>query len=142
MRDSIGTARKAERQLTATALNRVLRSSLGLNLLKGYWGFNSMKEHIRIAGDFALSLAERTYIDPDGPLIWFNALFPPELVAALGVVPFYPEIVSALTANVGLDQSSLARASDAHYPLDLLHLPPECRWPGAAGSLPGGCRLR
>jgi benzoyl-CoA reductase/2-hydroxyglutaryl-CoA dehydratase subunit BcrC/BadD/HgdB len=111
--------RKGERQLTATLLKRVLRSSMGLNLLKGYWGFNSMKEHIRIGGEFALNLAQRTYINPDAPIVWFNALFPAELVSALDVVPFYPEIVSAMTANVGLSPSSLARASDAHYPLDL-----------------------
>jgi benzoyl-CoA reductase/2-hydroxyglutaryl-CoA dehydratase subunit BcrC/BadD/HgdB len=113
------TTQKGQRKLTAAVLKRVLRSSLGLNLLKGYWGFNSMQQHIRAAGDFALNLAERTYIDPDGPLVWFNALFPPELIAALGVVPFYPEIVSAMTSNVGLGPSSLALASDANYPLDL-----------------------
>jgi benzoyl-CoA reductase/2-hydroxyglutaryl-CoA dehydratase subunit BcrC/BadD/HgdB len=112
-------ARKAERKLTAAVLKRVLQSPLGLNLLKGYWGFNSMHPHIKAAGEFALNLAERTYINPDGPLVWFNALFPPELVAALGVVPFYPEIVSAMTANVGLGPDCLTRASDANYPLDL-----------------------
>jgi benzoyl-CoA reductase/2-hydroxyglutaryl-CoA dehydratase subunit BcrC/BadD/HgdB len=110
---------KAERKLTAAILKRVLRSPLGLNLLKGYWGFNSMKEHIRIGGGFALDLAQRTYINPDAPIVWFNALFPPELVWALRVIPFYPEIVSSMGANVGLGPSSLAQASDAHYPLDI-----------------------
>jgi benzoyl-CoA reductase/2-hydroxyglutaryl-CoA dehydratase subunit BcrC/BadD/HgdB len=108
-----------ERRLTAAILKRVLRSPLGLNLLKGYWGFNSLKEHIRIGGEFALDLAQRTYIEPDGPIVWCNAMFPPELVWALGFVPFYPEIVSSMAASVGLSPSSLARASDAHYPMDI-----------------------
>jgi benzoyl-CoA reductase/2-hydroxyglutaryl-CoA dehydratase subunit BcrC/BadD/HgdB len=106
-------------RLTAPILKRVLRSPLGLNLLKGFWGFNSLHEHIRIAGDFALDLARRTYVNPDAPVVWFNGLFPPELVWGLGVIPFYPEIVSAMAASVGLSPSSLARASDAHYPLDI-----------------------
>jgi benzoyl-CoA reductase/2-hydroxyglutaryl-CoA dehydratase subunit BcrC/BadD/HgdB len=110
---------KGERKLTAAILKRVLRSPLGLNLLKGYWGFNSLKEHIRIGGQFALDLAQRTYINPDAPIVWFNALFPPELVWALDVIPFYPEIVSSMGANVGLGPSSLAQASDAHYPMDI-----------------------
>jgi benzoyl-CoA reductase/2-hydroxyglutaryl-CoA dehydratase subunit BcrC/BadD/HgdB len=110
---------KSERKLTAAILKRVLRSPLGLNLLKGYWGFNSMKEHIRVGGAFALDLAQRTYINPDAPIVWFNALFPPELVWALGVIPFYPEIVSSMGANVGLGPASLAQASDAHYPMDI-----------------------
>jgi benzoyl-CoA reductase/2-hydroxyglutaryl-CoA dehydratase subunit BcrC/BadD/HgdB len=113
------TSSKSERQLTAAILKRVLRSPLGLNLLKGFWGFNSLKEHIRIGGEFALNLAQRTYINPDAPIVWFNALFPPELVWALGVIPFYPEIVSSMGANVGLGPSSLARASDEHYPMDI-----------------------
>jgi benzoyl-CoA reductase/2-hydroxyglutaryl-CoA dehydratase subunit BcrC/BadD/HgdB len=92
---------------------------MGLNLLKGYWGFDSLKEHIRIGGEFALNLAQRTYISPDAPVVWFNALFPPELVWGLGVIPFYPEIVSGMGASVGLGPSSLAAASDAHYPMDI-----------------------
>jgi benzoyl-CoA reductase/2-hydroxyglutaryl-CoA dehydratase subunit BcrC/BadD/HgdB len=108
-----------ERRLTTAILKRVLRSPLGLNLLKGYWGFNSLKPHIRIGGGFALDLAQRTYINPSAPVVWFNALFPPELVWALGVIPFYPEIVSSMAANVGLGPSSLAQASDAHYPIDI-----------------------
>ena len=115
----IRAERGDERQLTAAMLSRVLRSRMGLNLLKGYWGFNSLKEHIRIGGEFALSLAQRTYIDPDAPVVWFNALFPPELVWGLGVIPFYPEIVSGMGANAGLGPSCLAQASDAHYPMDI-----------------------
>jgi benzoyl-CoA reductase/2-hydroxyglutaryl-CoA dehydratase subunit BcrC/BadD/HgdB len=110
---------REERELTAAILERVLRSSMGLNLLKGYWGFNSLQEHIRVGGEFALSLAQRTYIKPDGPLVWFNALFPPELIWGLGLIPFYPEIVSAMTASIGLGPASLAQASDAHYPMDI-----------------------
>ncbi len=115
----IRTGQREERRLTAAMLRRVLRSPMGLNLLKGYWGFNSLKEHIRIGGQFALNLAQRTYINPDAPVVWFNALFPPELVWGLGVIPFYPEIVSGMTANVGLGPSCLAQASDAHYPMDI-----------------------
>lgn len=111
--------RRGERELTAAMLKRVLRSKMGLNLLKGYWGFNSMKEHIRIGGEFALNLAQRTYMKPDAPLVWFNALFPPELIWGLGLIPFYPEIVSGMAANVGLGPASLAQASDAHYPMDI-----------------------
>lgn len=111
--------KRGERELTAAILKRVLRSSLGLNLLKGYWGFNSMKEHIKIGGEFALNLAQRIYIKPDAPLVWFNALFPPELFWGLGLIPFHPEIVSAMGANVGLGPPSLAQASDAHYPIDI-----------------------
>jgi benzoyl-CoA reductase/2-hydroxyglutaryl-CoA dehydratase subunit BcrC/BadD/HgdB len=113
------SGQKKGSRLTAPVLKRVLRSPLGLNLLKGYWGFHSLHEHIRIGGDFALNLAQRTYVNPDAPVVWFNAVFPPELVWALGVIPFYPEIVSGMAANVGLSPSSLARASDAHYPLDI-----------------------
>ncbi len=115
----IRTETREKRRLTATMLGRVLRSPMGLNLLKGYWGFNSMKEHIQIGGQFALNLAQRTYINPDAPVVWFNALFPPELVWGLGVIPFYPEIVSGMAANVGLGPSCLAQASDAHYPMDI-----------------------
>ncbi len=108
-----------QRQLTAPMLKRVLRSRLGLNLLKGYWGFESMQQHIRIGGEFAINLAQRIFIEPDAPLIWFNVLFPPELIWGLGVIPFYPEIVSAMAATVGLGPASLAQASDAHYPIDI-----------------------
>lgn len=110
---------KQKKELTAAILKRVLRSRLGLSLLKGYWGFDSMNEHIRVAGQFALNLAQRTYIQPDAPLVSFNALFPPELIWGLGLIPFYPEIVSAMAANVGLGPASLAQASEAHYPTDI-----------------------
>ena len=113
------TGRKEERKLTAAILKRILRSPMGISLLKGYWGFDSLNEHIRIGGEFALNLAQRAYINPDAPVVHFNAVFPPELVWALGVIPFYPEIVSGMAANVGLSPASLAQASDAHYPLDI-----------------------
>jgi benzoyl-CoA reductase/2-hydroxyglutaryl-CoA dehydratase subunit BcrC/BadD/HgdB len=110
---------KVERKLTAPILKRILRSPIGLRVLKGYWGFQSLPEHVKTGAEFALNLAQRTYVHPDAPVVWVNGLFPPELIWGLGVIPFYPEIVSAMTANVGLSGPSLARASDAHYPLDI-----------------------
>lgn len=130
--------KRRERELTAPTLKRVLRSRMGLSLLKGYWGFNSMKEHIRIGGQFALNLAQRTYIKPDAPLVWFNALFPSELIWGLGLIPFYPELVSAMAANVGLGPASLAQASDAHYPLDICTFHRNAAGLGLQGLFPEG----
>ncbi len=107
-------------RLTVRIGRRLLRSRLLMSLIKRAAGSpSSLAEHDRVALQFQLDLIKSAYPGSGDRVVWANAFIPSELIWALGLVPFYPEIASAIGASLGLSSKSLARATEAHYPVDL-----------------------
>jgi len=116
--------RKPRRHLENLKLGigkRLLRSGLAIGLVKRTFAgqFSSAKAHEQAAAQFALDLAEKAYVNKKSHVIWLTAYFPAEIVWGLGLVPFHPEIASAVGAAIGLSEQSLTAADTEGYPRDL-----------------------
>lgn len=89
---------------------------------------------VEMMGRFGMSLTRRAY-SGHGP-IWTNAFAPTEIVYAMGLVPFSPEIASATAASMGLSDFLLDQAEENWFSADTCTFH-RCALGGAlAGYLP------
>jgi benzoyl-CoA reductase/2-hydroxyglutaryl-CoA dehydratase subunit BcrC/BadD/HgdB len=105
--------------LASQAGRYLLRSGMALALLEAAARLKSPHPHEQAATRFILHLARQAYGGSGRRVVWLSAFVPAELIWALDLVPFYPEIASAIGAGRGLGESAVARAGEAGYPVDL-----------------------
>lgn len=111
---------KRKESLSVRLGRRLLRSGFIINLLKRAAGSRkNLSEPDRIILQFQLDLVRMAYPGNGEKVVWANAFVPPELIWGLSLVPFYPEIASAVGAGLGLSHKSLPKAGEAHYSTDL-----------------------
>jgi benzoyl-CoA reductase/2-hydroxyglutaryl-CoA dehydratase subunit BcrC/BadD/HgdB len=115
-----GTGRPTLDRLQVVALKRLMRSRLGLRLVRALLGpADTSKPHDRVTSDFFLGLAQRAYAGRSSTVVWTNIFVPCELVWGLGLVPFYPETWAGLGASLGLSHLGVEGAAALGYPVDL-----------------------
>ncbi len=67
---------------------------------------------------FALAQTRRAFAGKD-PVVWTSAFFPTEIVWALGLCPFSPEVAAAFITSLGFGEDVLAESERAGYSRDL-----------------------
>jgi benzoyl-CoA reductase/2-hydroxyglutaryl-CoA dehydratase subunit BcrC/BadD/HgdB len=100
-------------------LRWLLRSRLGLRLVRALMAGQPQKPHHRVSADFFMELARRTYATRSAPVVWSNIFVPCELMWGVGLVPFYPEAWAGLAASLGLSTVGVEQATALGYPIDL-----------------------
>jgi benzoyl-CoA reductase/2-hydroxyglutaryl-CoA dehydratase subunit BcrC/BadD/HgdB len=89
-----------------------------LKILTAFWRPQKGRWPQKISLSFYLDLLHRAYRKKQ-PVVWTNVYTPPELIWALGGIPFMPEIFAAVAASLGLAPFFLKKAGEAWYSTDL-----------------------
>lgn len=89
-----------------------------LKTLVAFWRPQKDRWPQKISLSFYLNLLQRAY-GKKQPVVWTNVYTPPELIWALGGIPFMPEIFAAVAASLGLAPFFLKKAEEAWYSSDL-----------------------
>lgn len=105
-----------------------LRDGVGARALKSPWSYRLLRaaarrtqfplEATRQMTLYALRQTERAFLEP-ASVVWTSAFFPTEIVHALGLTVFSPEVAAALLASLGLAGACLDVAERAWYARDL-----------------------
>ncbi|MGQ9532729.1 MAG: 2-hydroxyacyl-CoA dehydratase subunit D [Desulfotomaculales bacterium] len=89
-----------------------------LEILTYLWRTGPLDAHRKAAFRWGLQLLRRAY-RRERPVVWTNVYTPPELIWALGGLPFMPEVAAAVVANLGRAPAFLQAAQSAWYSTDL-----------------------
>lgn len=89
-----------------------------LELLSYLWRPGPYQGYRKIAFRWGLQLLRQAYRRAR-PVVWTNVYTPPELIWALGGLPFMPEAAAAVMANLGRAPIFLQAAQGAWYSSDL-----------------------
>ena len=107
LRQISANGRPARNHLQIGVLKRLMRSRLGLRLVRAWLAQGvAARPQERILADFFLDLAGQTYAGRSTPVVWINIFVPSELMWGLGLTPFYPETWAGLAASLGLAGSA------------------------------------
>ena len=120
MKRTAGNGRLTSDPLRVLANKRLIRSRPVLRAARALVRRRrTYKPHQRVSLNFTLELAERLFTDRSRPVVWSSFFFPSELIWALGLVPFCPEMGAAVGAGLGLSSIGLEQSEALGYPVDL-----------------------
>ena len=107
-------------QIKLAAGKKLLQSGRALQFLEGQITRNlTQKPPDRVLAQFGINLVKKLYADSNSKIVWTNVFFPSELLWGLGLVPFFPEIGTAVSAAIGFADGALDRATAGNYAVDL-----------------------
>lgn len=107
------------RDIRIRLLRGLLRSPLGLRLVRALLAGRPQKPHHYVSADFFLEMARSAYASRARPVVWSNIFVPSELFWGLGIVPFFPETWAGLAASMGLSALGVSQSAAVGYPVDL-----------------------
>jgi len=107
------------RDIRIRVLRGLLRSPLGLRLVRALLAGRPQKPHHYVSADFFLEMARGAYASHARPVVWSNIFVPSELFWGLGIVPFFPETWAGLAASMGLSALGVSQSAALGYPVDL-----------------------
>jgi len=108
---------KIQRNLDSTYITRVL-NILGLRPILSTYGSTFASESDKFLNTASISSLKKAYSGKH-PVAYGSLFLPYEMIHALGLVPFLPEVMAGFTGGLGIADRTLKEASSKWYTPDL-----------------------